>query len=256
MDSLAVKNPYPTPTLSIQPIARVESPFTRRGAIPRQSGLIPDHRDFIVFRNTSENILMLRGIEDFSHIWVLFWIHNLKPKRNTQLVDPPRSIKPVGTLASRSPYRPNPIGLSVVTLHDIAINSESIKLEIGGSDLLNKTPVLDIKPYIPYADSHPDALASWASEKPATISVQWTECAIKALYTRLKDSAPRIQRVISDIISHDPRPFHKKGTEPHAENLWKCSYHDMKILWKIEDGQAIILELQDEKKTTSKEGFY
>ena len=254
MDSLAVKRLQPGlsdpkiqpdfTSLTVSPIATIRSPFTSRRAIPRQSGLVPTNQCVVQFNQTPENELLLRGIEEFSHIWIIFWIHGLNPKRNKALIDPPRKRKLVGTLASRSPYRPNPLGLSVVKLVERKATENTIELVIAGSDLLDGTPVLDIKPYIPYADAIPEAEAAWASSKPARLTVNWTEQATSQLRKLFPNRHPNYQEIITDIIAYDPRPFHKKGDETDSDNLWKCYYDNLRILWRVEQTTAVICQVE------------
>ena len=147
-----------------RPIAHIETDFTEKFGIPRQSGRVGEAIGRVVFLPTYRNPDALREIEGFSHLWLLFDFSLAHRAGFTPTVRPPRlgGNRHVGVFASRSPYRPNPIGLSSVRLLDVAADGSF--LTVGGVDLLNGTPILDIKPYLPFTDAHPDATAGYAAE--------------------------------------------------------------------------------------------
>lgn len=150
---------------SMTPIAHIRSDFAEKFGVPRQSGLVEELEADIVFEPAYQNPDALRGLEDFSHIW-LIWVFD-RAIRDTwsPTVRPPRlgGNTRMGVFATRSPFRPNPIALSCVKLAGIRQTADGPVLRVRGADLVNGTPILDIKPYIPYADSHPDALGGFAA---------------------------------------------------------------------------------------------
>ena len=153
---------------SFDPIGIVHSPFKEKFGIPRQPGLVPEAKARLEVLPPYDRSEAFCGLEDFSHIWVTFVFHEAICTRWQPTVRPPRlgGNRRIGVFSSRSPFRPNPIGMSVVALEGISNIEGKIELQLAGVDLLDGTPVLDIKPYIPYADSLPDARSGfvpWAA---------------------------------------------------------------------------------------------
>jgi tRNA (adenine37-N6)-methyltransferase len=239
-----------TDDFTLRPIAHIRSCYPERFGIPRQSGLVPAATAQIVFANTGDNQLALRGIEEFSHLWVVFWFHGqdygatFKP-----LVSPPRlgGRTQVGVYASRSPNRPNPIGLSAVKLDRLELTRSEILLHITGADLLDGTPVLDLKPYIPYADAIPAATSAWATLETPEFAVGWAAGAIAALEEcwaqgRLADRAAT-QALIEQTIGQDPRPAHERGKDGRSAQQWNLRVGGFDVFWRVEGGTAWITRL-------------
>lgn len=179
-------------------IAHIESAFPTKFGIPRQSGLVKDLRARIVFEAPYRNRDALRGIEGFSHLW-LIWVFDRAARPDwSPTVRPPRlgGNRRVGVFATRSPFRPNPVGLSSVELERV----EGDVLHVRGADLADGTPILDIKPYLPYTDAHPDALGGFAPDAPkAALSVE--------IAPSLLSHVPEADRAgLIGVLSHDPRP--------------------------------------------------
>lgn len=199
---------------SFAPIGVVHSPFKEKFAIPRQAGLAKV--DAIIellppFARTDT----VRGLEQFSHIWITFVFHAVASQHGsngewTPLVRPPRmgGNEKIGVFATRSTHRPNPIGLSAVELLKIEI-AEGVKLYIRGADLLDGTPVLDIKPYIPYADAIPDARAGFAQLAPQRLNVRWNDAALIAARALPSD----LQKIVEATLCFDPRPAYQNEPE-------------------------------------------
>jgi tRNA (adenine37-N6)-methyltransferase len=243
-----------TADVPLRPIAHILSCYPERFGIPRQSGLVPAATAQIVFANTADNQLALRGIEAFSHLWVIFWFHGqtyrdmphggFKP-----LVSPPRlgGRQQIGVYATRSPNRPNPIGLSAVALDRVEIKRSQILLHITGADLLDGTPVLDLKPYIPYADAILAATSAWATLETPGFAVGWTDAAAIALTTdweqgRIADWAS-IQALIEQTIGQDPRPAHERGKDGRVGQQWNLRVAGFDVFWRVEGGKAWITQL-------------
>ncbi len=177
---------------SLEPIAIIHSPFREKFVTPRQPGLTPSIRAQITFNPGFATPEAVRGLEDFSHIWLVFLFHQNWEKGWKPTVRPPRlgGNQRVGVYASRSPFRPNPIGLSAVKLLSINTDQASVSLEVQGADLIDGTPILDIKPYIPYGDSIPEATRGFAEEAPRpTLQVQFSELALKQMVLYKKEAS-------------------------------------------------------------------
>ena len=152
-------------SFSMEPIAHIRSDFAEKFGVPRQSGLVDALEASIVFTPPYRSPDALRGLEDFSHLW-LIWVFDRAIRESwSPTVRPPRlgGNARMGVFATRSPFRPNPIALSCVKLEGIEQTAEGPVLRVRGADLVDGTPILDIKPYIPYADCHPDALGGFAA---------------------------------------------------------------------------------------------
>ena len=155
--------------LSIKPIAYIHSDFSEKFGIPRQSGLVDSLQAKIIFTEEFRNGDCIRGIEEFSHLWLIWEFSKNQRDKWTPTVRPPRlgGNKRKGVFASRAPFRPNPLGLSCVRLEKAIPNSpEGPILYVSGADLLDGTPIYDIKPYLSFADAHPDALGSFSTGTP------------------------------------------------------------------------------------------
>lgn len=194
---------------SMKVIARIRSDFASKFGVPRQSGLVDALESTIVFEPEYRNADALRGLEGFSHIW-LVWVFD-KAARETwsPTVRPPRlgGNSRMGVFATRSPFRPNPIALSCVRLDGIEETAEGTVLRIRGADLMDGTPILDIKPYIPYADCKPEALGGFASAPAGeTLEVVIPEELLKKVPENRRES-------LRGVLAQDPRPHYHDDPE-------------------------------------------
>lgn len=197
-----MKTVFPPP-LEVRAIGVIRSCFTRKFGIPRQPGLVPSatatlHLDkHVVSRDA------LRGLEAWSHVWVVFHFHEAHDVKMT--VRPPRLAgnQRMGVLATRSPHRPNHLGLSVVALG--AIDREALTVELRGGDFLDGTPVVDLKPYVPYADSIPDATGAWADSSRGRAPVTFTVEAQAACDAREAPGGGSLAELVAETLSQDPR---------------------------------------------------
>ena len=184
-------------------IARIHSEFPEKFGIPRQSGLVEELTATIVFEPEFRNPDALRGLEDFSHLWLIWQFSQAIREDWSPTVRPPRlgGNERMGVFATRSPFRPNPIGLSCVKLLGVELHPElGPVIQVGGADLMDGTPIYDIKPYLPYADCKPDALGGFASvPKQATLTVRCEE----ELLTPLPDHR---RAALLAVLAQDPRP--------------------------------------------------
>ena len=189
-------------TVNIQVIARMHSDFATKFGIPRQSGLVEALRSTIVFEPEFRNSDALRGIEDFSHLWLIWQFSEAVRQGWSPTVRPPRlgGNTRMGVFATRSPFRPNNLGLSSVRLLGVEQTREfGTVLHVGGADLMDGTPIFDIKPYLPYADAHPEALGGFAPSPKKTIEVKSPP--------ELLQKLPEGQReALLGVLAQDPRP--------------------------------------------------
>jgi tRNA-Thr(GGU) m(6)t(6)A37 methyltransferase TsaA len=156
------------PSFKIAPIGVISTPFKQKFGIPRQPGLAPAALGVIDITAPYDDINAFRGLEQFSHLWLLFHFHKHADKNWSPLIRPPRlgGNEKIGVFASRSTFRPNGLGQSVVKLNEVSKDKGKVTITVSGVDLLDQTPIIDIKPYIPYSDSIPKAQAGYASEAP------------------------------------------------------------------------------------------
>ena len=187
----------------MRPVAHICSDFPTKFGIPRQSGLVDDLTATVVFEPEFREPEALRGIEGFSHLWLIWEFSQARRQEWSPTVRPPRlggNIR-LGVFATRSPFRPNPIGLSCVKLAAVErVEGLGTVLRVTGADLMDGTPILDIKPYVPYADCHPDASGGFASTA-ASPSLE-VECPDDLLSLVSSDR----QSALLDVLAHDPRP--------------------------------------------------
>ncbi|MBO5106018.1 MAG: tRNA (N6-threonylcarbamoyladenosine(37)-N6)-methyltransferase TrmO [Clostridia bacterium] len=215
-------------------IAHIETDFKTKFGIPRQSGLV-DLEGLIVFEPEFRNDDALRGIEDFSHLW-LIWNFSKSERENwSPTVRPPRlgGNKRVGVFATRSPFRPNPIGLSSVRLLGTVKTEKGTALRVSGADLMNGTPIYDIKPYLPYTDSHPDAIGGFADEKlKDNLKVNFPPKLLN-LIPKNKKSA------LLELLSEDPRPHYINDDE----RIYGFEFAEFEIKFKVKDNVLTVVNI-------------
>ncbi len=196
-------------TYEIEPIAHIRTPFPEKFGIPRQSGLVAEAKGTIVFEPKYRDLDALRGIEEFSHLWLIWGFSAVEQDGFTPLVRPPRlgGNEKRGVFATRSPFRPNELGLSVVRLEGVEkTKGKGVVLNVSGVDLLDKTPIYDIKPYIPYADAHPDARGGFASDPDEGVLIVNCDDASRE---RLGEDAVAVLAA----LARDPRPAYHDDPE-------------------------------------------
>ena len=230
---------------AVTPIAYIRSCYPERFGIPRQAGLVDSAKAVVVFPNTDLHWHSLRGIDSFSHLWVIFLFHGQAFTKFRPLVRPPRlgGNKTMGVYATRSPNRPNQIGLSAVPLDQVEQTTNEILLHIHGGDFLDGTPVLDIKPYVPYADAIASATSAWADDADPLLPVEWSPEALTNLSATLSEDMNDIQQVISDVIAQDPRPGYERKKDGQPGQEWNIRLVGFDIFWKVEAGKATITHL-------------
>ena len=212
----------------IQPIAYMQSDFGGKFGIPRQSGLVDALRSTIVFQPEYRNADALRGIEGFSHLWIIWQFSQAVGKELSPTVRPPRlgGNTRMGVFATRSPFRPNNLGLSCVTLLGVERTEDlGTVLHVGGADLLYGTPIFDIKPYIPYCDCHPDALGGFTQVAgDYLLQVDFPAELLGVLPEEKRDAAV-------GVLSHDPRPSYQQ----QPGRVYGMTFAGCNIRFTVED---------------------
>lgn len=222
--------------ITLTPIGYIDSPYKEKFAIPRQPGLVPSAKGKIILEYPYNNIDLVRGLDAFSHLWVIFNFHATQQQGWKPLVRPPRlgGNKKLGVLATRSTFRPNPIGMSVVKLEDIKKTPTTIEIYISSFDLLDKTPVLDIKPYIQYSDTVINANSGFANNAPDTnINVKLLD-EVKNFTKELASQNRQylnLNNLIVEVLQQDPRPAYKKGTVDNK--VYGMKLYNLNILWQF-----------------------
>ena len=218
-------------------IARISSGFTEKFGIPRQSGLAKTKAE-IVFEPEYQNAEALRGIEGYTYLWLIWGFSMVKQEKWHPTVRPPRlgGNKRMGVFATRSPFRPNPIGLSSVKLLEVRkTDDRGTVLIVSGADMMNGTPVYDIKPYLPYVDCHMDASDGFTEEtKDYALRVQWE--------TPFHYGEEKKQE-LTQILRQDPRPSYQED----AERIYGMSYDGMEIKFRVEQRNLIVLKIDQQR---------
>ena len=217
-------------------IARIHNDFKDKFGIPRQSGLT-ELTSRIVFEPEYRNPDALRGIEGYSHLWLIWQFSKAVRENWSPTVRPPRlgGNRRVGVFATRSPYRPNPIGLSSVRLLAVERTSDGLTLLVSGADLLDGTPIYDVKPYVAYSDSHPDAVSGFADEvKNYALKVE----ICKELLTKIEVSK---QKSLITILENDPRPSYQNDPEREYGMLF-ASYE---IFFKVAGDRLTVTRIKN-----------
>ena len=210
-------------TYHIDPVGFIQSPYKEKFAVPRQPRLAPSATSRLKLVGDANSPEAVRGIEQFSHLWLLFLFDQNLDAGWRPTVRPPRlgGNERIGVFASRATFRPNGIGMSAVELKGVVQEGNQTYLELGSVDLVDSTPIIDIKPYIPYSDSIPTALGGFAEKEPDVLNVYLSIEAQKSLASHPQKS--HIEAVIKEVLGQDPRPAYKKGkvdTKEYALNLF------------------------------------
>lgn len=216
--------------MEIEPIARVETCYTDKFGVPRQPGLVKGAWGRVIFEEAYRGENFIRGIEGFSHLWLVFHFHLASPKAGKGTVRPPRlgGNERMGVFATRAPYRPNGLGLSVVELVGVDYkHPEGPVLEIRGADLVSGTPLYDLKPYVPFCDSVVDAQGGFVDGEPVRMKVVWaTEIMISDVSKGL----------IEETISLDPRPAYQSS----EQREYGCRIDGYEVKWRVAASEAHI----------------
>lgn len=217
-------------------IARMKSDFPTKFGIPRQSGLVQELRSTIVFEPEYRNADALRGLEDFSHIWLIWQFSEAVRPDWSPTVRPPRlgGNTRMGVFATRSPFRPNEIGLSCVKLIGIEQTKDAgTVIHVAGADLMDGTPILDIKPYIPYSDCHPEATGGFTDN--AGDFLLKVDCPEHLLTIIPEDK----RAAFLGVLSHDPRPSYQKD----SNRIYGLDFAEFNIRFQVTDSLLTVIEI-------------
>ena len=221
--------------MAFRTVARMRSDFPSKFGIPRQSGLVTELNSTIVFEPEFRNPDALRGIEGFSHLWLIWEFSAAVRKEWSPTVRPPRlggNIR-VGVFATRSPFRPNPLGLSCVKLEGVELNTpEGPVLHVSGADLMDGTPIFDIKPYVPYADCHPEAKEGFAPAPIRQLEVSFPH--------PLLELVPQNRReALQGVLACDPRPSYQDD----PARIYGMSFAGLEVSFRVEGNQLFVLSV-------------
>ena len=220
----------------MEPIARIRSDFPAKFGVPRQAGLVEELRAAVVFEPSFRFPEALRGIEGFSHLWLIWEFSENKGKKWSPTVRPPRlgGNRRLGVFATRSPFRPNPIGLSCVRLEGVELDTaEGPVLRVSGADLVDGTPILDIKPYVPYADCRPEAAGGFAPQAPGgALAVEFPP--------HLLERVPENRReALAGVLAQDPRPPYQDD----PDRVYGFGFAGLEVRFTVRDGALTVVSV-------------
>ncbi|MCI8910401.1 MAG: tRNA (N6-threonylcarbamoyladenosine(37)-N6)-methyltransferase TrmO [Oscillibacter sp.] len=221
---------------SMHVIAHIRGQLPGKFGVPRQSGLVPELESTVVFTPEYRNPEALRGLEGFSHLW-LVWVFD-RALRDTwsPTVRPPRlgGNRRMGVFATRSPFRPNPIGLSCVELAGVGASAEGPVLRLRGADLMDGTPILDIKPYLPYADCRPEALEGFAPAPGETLAVE--------IPPELLERVPPAHRdALAGVLAQDPRPRYQED----PKRVYGFGFAGLEVRFSVKGNHLTVVDIKE-----------
>lgn len=219
--------------LLIEPVGIIRSCFKEKFGIPRQPGLVDAATATLHLLAPYNRPEAVRGLEGFSHVWLIFGFHATADQGWRPTVRPPRlgGNARLGVFATRSTFRPNPLGLSVVRLAGLVAEGGRVELQLAGVDLLDGTPIYDIKPYLPYADALSDASGGFAPDDPqAPVQVTFSALAEQQLL-RLQRERPRLRELVLELLAYDPRPAYRSDAD--AGRDYGVKLFDLDVRWRM-----------------------
>ena len=242
-------------------IGTIRTPFREKFGVPRQSMMMSEARGVLKLNPDPAYRVALKHLDEFTHLWVVFVFHQVAESDWRPTIRPPRVDSPrkVGVFASRSPHRPNPIGISAVKLERIDLDAPGgIEIHLSGVDLLDGTPVLDIKPYLPYADIIPDAQSGWAGSEIPRFEVRFSEQCVSFFESRISmnldhDLAGRtpeeLKSLVVQTLEWDPRPTSQRRAmpigAPASEGLaFGFRFLGIEVKWEIRQGGILVTALE------------
>ena len=221
--------------MEITPIAHIRTDFGSKFGVPRQSGVVDQLRARIVFEPAYRNPDALRGLTDFSHLWLIWHFSEVKQEGWSPTVRPPRlgGNTRMGVFATRSPYRPNPIGLSAVKIVSVDLHTpEGPVITVAGADLMDGTPIFDLKPYLAYADSHPDAKGGFVEGlTDRSVEVVCDPALLEGLPEETRKS-------LLAVLAHDPRPTYQND----PQRVYGMAFAGHNVRFTVADGVLTVLE--------------
>ena len=221
----------------MEPIAHIRSEFPTKFGVPRQAGLVEGLRSAVVFEPPYRVADALRGIEGFSHLWLIWEFSENKRTGWSPTVRPPRlgGNRRVGVFATRSPFRPNPLGLSCVKLERVELSGpDGPALWVSGADLVDGTPILDIKPYLPYADCRPEAVGGFAGEAPeGRLAVDIP----RSLLSRVPEER---REALMGVLAQDPRPPYQDD----PDRVYGFGFAGLEVRFRVRDGALTVTDVK------------
>lgn len=218
-------------------IGRIHTDFPTKFGIPRQSGLVDELKGTIIFEPEYRNPDAFRGIEEFSHIWLLWEFSEAVRETWSPTVRPPRlgGNKRLGVFATRSPFRPNAVGLSCVKLEKVELHTDQGPvLHVSGADLMDGTPIYDVKPYLPFADSHPEASGGYTDQtKEYGLQVKISEEILCVVSEEKRDA-------LKAVLAHDPRPSYQNV----PERIYGMEFAGYEVKFRVEDGILYVINIE------------
>lgn len=221
--------------ITIEPIGYIQNDYREKFGIPRQSGLSESVISKIVFEDDYKDPNYFKGLEEFSHIWLIWYFSDVNKKHIKPTVRPPKlgGNKRIGVFASRSPFRPNRIGISCVKLIKTDFSHKGKVLFVTGADLMDGTPIIDIKPYLPYTDSRPDASNGFALDDiSGKLEVKCSDELLSKIPFDMVDG-------LFETLKHDPRPSYQND----SERIYGMSYGNLQVKFKVENNILTIIEI-------------
>lgn len=221
----------------MKPIAHIRTDFAGKFGVPRQAGLVPELRGTVVFEPEYRNPDALRGLDGFSHIWLIWEFSEAKRESWSPTVRPPRlgGNARMGVFATRSPFRPNAIGLSCVRLEAVRLDRElGPVVEVSGADLMDGTPIFDLKPYLPYCDCKPEATAGFTGQlENRALEVVFPEEQLAAIPEELRPG-------LLGVLAHDPRPRYQQD----PERVYGLSFGGFNVRFRVEENILTVCEAE------------
>ena len=223
--------------MEIRQIGHMVSDFSEKFGIPRQSGLVEELESLVVFEPEWRDENALRGIEGFSHVWLIWEFSQARREGWSPTVRPPRlgGNQRMGVFATRSPFRPNPLGLSCVRLLGVEKHpGYGTVLRVGGADLLDGTPIYDVKPYLPQADCHPEALGGFAESTP------WHGLEVEMSPALLAKVPADKRRALLAVLAQDPRPSYQAD----PTRVYGMSFASLQVKFQVQDGMLKVVDVE------------
>ncbi len=229
--------------IRIEPIGVVRSCFPEKFGIPRQPGLTSAARGLIRMLAPWDREDAFRGLDQYSHLWVTFLFHQSPADSWTPTIRPPRlgGNRRMGVFASRSPFRPNRLGLSVLRYEGLIRDRHGLAVQVSGLDLVEGTPVLDIKPYVPYADALPEATTTLAQAPVPRLDVRFSGHATEQLALLSPEVYGDLEQLIVEVLSQDPRPAYRQGKPD--QRRYGVRLHDLDVRFQVTEPVVTVLEI-------------
>lgn len=238
-------------TFSFHPIGILKTPFKEKFGVPRQSLLMSEARAVLKLNSDHQFLPAVKHLEQFSHVWLVYVFHKNMNAPWHPLIDTPRvdTKEKIGVFATRSPHRPNPIGLSAVKLERIDVGAAGgIEIHLNGVDILDETPVLDIKPYLPYADRLPEANSGWIQSDIKRYSVTFSPEASAVIDAAAVSDYPDLKTLVTQMLELDPRPTSQRRAAPIGDVKTETMRFAFRVLnfdvrWRVLDNAIYVFEI-------------